>query len=140
MRHEIAEALVRWFHAETDTFHLSCEEYAVIPLDWTAILGIKVGGHQISTDEITFEMVGELLGISLLLNAETRGYFRPTASSQICIEGLQHSIPWDKAPTNAYLCRCFLWFLGSYFGQQPILVEFQLLWAMGGSLQIRACD
>ena len=45
MRHGIREALVRRFHAETGTFHLSCGEYVVLPLDWTTILGIWFGGH-----------------------------------------------------------------------------------------------
>ena len=49
MRHEIGETLVRRFHVETSTFHLSCEEYALLPLNWTAILGIRFGGLPIST-------------------------------------------------------------------------------------------
>ena len=80
MRHGIGEALVRRFQAETSTFHLSCKKYAVLPLDWTAILGIRFGGHQILTEEISFNMAYDLLGIPLLLTAETRGYFRPIAS------------------------------------------------------------
>ena len=78
MRHGIGEALVRRFHAKTGTFHLSYGEYVVLPLDWTAILGIWFGGHQIPT-EMTFEIASELLGILLPLTVE-RGYFGPTAS------------------------------------------------------------
>ena len=44
MRLRIGEALVRQFHAKTGTFHLSYWEYAILPLDWTNILGIKFGG------------------------------------------------------------------------------------------------
>lgn len=80
MRHEIGESLVQWFHAETGTFHLGCKEYAVLPLDWIAILGIKFGGYLIPTDDMSFSVASELLGIPLLLTSDTRGYFGPTTS------------------------------------------------------------
>uniref|UniRef100_A0A7N2MAD1 Aminotransferase-like plant mobile domain-containing protein n=1 Tax=Quercus lobata TaxID=97700 RepID=A0A7N2MAD1_QUELO len=35
------------YHAETCTFHFSCGEYVVLPIDWTAILGIRFGGNPI---------------------------------------------------------------------------------------------
>ena len=80
LRHEIGEALVQRFHAKIDTFHLSCGEYAVLPFDWTAILRIKFDGHQIPTEEMSFDMACDLLGIPLPLTAETGGeYFRPIA-------------------------------------------------------------
>jgi len=93
MRHGIREALVRRFHAETGTFHLSYGVYAILPLDWMAILGIRVGGLPILTKEMSFDMACELLGIPLLLIAKTRGYFRPTTLPQIRTEWLQSSIP-----------------------------------------------
>lgn len=80
MRHEIRESLVQWFHAETGTFHLGCKEYAVLPLDWIAILGIKFGGYLIPTDDMSFSVASELLGIPLLLTSDTRGYFGRTTS------------------------------------------------------------
>jgi len=80
MRHGIEEALVRQFHAETGTFHLSCGEYAILHLNWTAILGIRFGGFPIPADEMSFEMASELLGIPLPLTADTRAYFGPIAS------------------------------------------------------------
>lgn len=33
MRHVIPETLVQRFHVETNSFHLSCGEYAFLPLD-----------------------------------------------------------------------------------------------------------
>ena len=92
---------MRRFHAETNTFHLSCREYAVFRLDWIAILGIRFRGHQIPMEEITFDMACDLLGIPLPLTVEIRGYFGPTASPQTCNEWLQRSIPWDEAPRMA---------------------------------------
>ena len=80
MKHGIGEALVRLFHAKTGTFHLSCGENAILPLDWTAILGIRFGGLSILTYEMSFEMASKLLGIPLPLIADMRGYFGPTAS------------------------------------------------------------
>ena len=88
MRHKIGEALVRQFHAEMGTFHLSCREYVILPLDWAAILGIKFGGFLIPTDEMSFKMASELLGIPLPMTANTKGYFGPTTSPQICTEWL----------------------------------------------------
>ena len=76
------------FHVETGTFHLSWKEYVVLPLDWTTILGIWFSGHQIPTNEMTFEIASELLGIPLPLIAEMKGYFGPTASPQIRTEWL----------------------------------------------------
>ena len=76
------------FHVETVSFHLSCREYAVLPFDWMAILGIKFGGHPIPTKETTSEIASELLGIPLPLTVEMRGYFGPTASPQIRTEWL----------------------------------------------------
>lgn len=83
MRHRIGEALVWWFHVETSTFHLSFREYAILPFDWMAILGNRFDGYLILTDDMSFEMAYELLGIPLPLSTDTRGYFEPTASPQI---------------------------------------------------------
>ena len=88
MRHRIGEALVWWFHADTGTFHLSYREYAILPLDWTAILGIKFGGYLIPIDDISFDMACELLGIPLPLTINTKGYFGPTVSPHIRTEWL----------------------------------------------------
>ena len=93
MRHGIGEALVWRFHAKTSTVHLSCGEYAILLLDWTAILGIRFDDLLILTKEISFDMACELLGIPFPLTAEMRGYFGPTASLQIRTEWLQSSIP-----------------------------------------------
>ena len=74
---------MRWFHVKTGIFHFSCGEYAVLPLDWMAILGIRFGGHQIPTEEISFDMACDLLGIPLSLTVEMKGYLGPTTSPQI---------------------------------------------------------
>ena len=108
IRYGIGEALVPQFHIETSTFHLSYGEYAILPLDRTAILGIRFGGLLILTNKMTFEMARERLGIPLPLTANTRGNFEPTASPQICIKWLQSSIPWDMAPTDVHLHQFFL--------------------------------
>ena len=63
---------MQMFHAETSTFHLSCREYAILPLDWIAVLGIRFGGYPILTDDMSFKMVCELLGIPPSLTMDTR--------------------------------------------------------------------
>lgn len=42
MRLGLFWALLERYHAETCTFHFSCGEYVVLPIDWTAILGIRL--------------------------------------------------------------------------------------------------
>ena len=78
MRHTIAETLMQWFHAKTSTFHLSCGEYAVLPFDWIAILGLRFGGHSVLTEFVDFDVVSELLGIRYPLTQAMKWYFGPT--------------------------------------------------------------
>ena len=87
MRHKIGKALVWQFHAEIGTFHLSCEKYAVLPLDWKAILGIKFGGLSILTQEMSFDMACELLGILFPLTAETRDISGPLHFHRFALNG-----------------------------------------------------
>ena len=64
------EPLVWQLHPETRTFHLSCGEYLVLPINWTSILGVRFGGHQILKDKMTFKMANDLLGIPLQLSGK----------------------------------------------------------------------
>ena len=131
MRRKIGKALVQRFHAETSTFHLSCREYVILSLDWTAILGIRFGGYLILTDDMSFKMACELLGIPLPLTIDTKGYFRPITSPQICTEWLKGSIPWSVVPTDIHLRRFFMYSLGScFFGNNRSVLSCQLLWAI----------
>ena len=104
---------MRQFHVEMGIFHLSCREYAVLPLDWTAILGIRFGRYPILTDDMSFKMACELLGIPFPLTTDTRGYFGPTTSPQIRTKWQQGSILWGATPTDIHLRQFFLCFLGS---------------------------
>ena len=54
MWHAIQVTLVQRSHAETSTSHLSCGEYAVLPLDCMAILGLRFNGYSILSDLINF--------------------------------------------------------------------------------------
>lgn len=63
IRHVIVETLVHWFHVEIGTFHLSCREYAILPFDWTAILGLRFSRYLVLTEFVDFDVVSELLGI-----------------------------------------------------------------------------
>jgi len=124
MMHKIGEALVQQFHVETSTFHLSSGEYAILPLDWMAILGIRFSGCPIPIDDMTFEMACELLDIPLPLTTNTRGYFRPIALPQIRTEWLQGCIPWGVSPTDIHLRQFFLYFLGTcFFGNNRLVVS-----------------
>lgn len=59
----MTEALVQQFHDEMSTFHLSCEVYAVLPLGWKAILGLRFGKELVPVELVSFAVVSELLGI-----------------------------------------------------------------------------
>ena len=107
---------------------MSCREYVILPLDWTAILGIRFGEYPILTNDMSFKMASELLGIPIPFITNMRGYFGPIMSSQIRIEWLQGSIPWVMAPTDIHLRRFFLCFLSScFFGNNRLVLSCQLL-------------
>lgn len=50
----MTEALVQQFHDEMSTFHLSCEVYAVLPLGWKAILGLRFGKELVPAELVSF--------------------------------------------------------------------------------------
>jgi hypothetical protein len=53
----------RFFH-HTETFHLSTCEMAVLPVDWSAILGIRFGGRAPPSEPIDGFEVMEILGLA----------------------------------------------------------------------------
>ena len=93
MRDTIVETLVQQFHAEADTFHLNCGEYAVLPLDWMAISGLRFCGYLVLTEFADFDVVSKLLGICYPLTRAMRRYFGPTEEPQIYMEWLKINIP-----------------------------------------------
>ena len=52
----------RFFH-HTGTFHLSTCEMAVLPVDWSAILGICFGGRAPPSESIAGPEAMEILGL-----------------------------------------------------------------------------
>ena len=52
----------RFFH-HTGTFHLSTCEMAVLPLDWSAILGIRFGGRAPPSELVSGPEAMEILGL-----------------------------------------------------------------------------
>jgi len=104
---------VQWFHAEIGTFHLSCGEYVVIPLDWTAILGLRFGEEPVLTKFVSFAMASKLLGNLYLLAKTTRGYFGPTKEPQIRIRWLEENIPWVAKLDDVTLRQFFFYFIGN---------------------------
>ena len=78
MWHGFVEALVQQFHVETGTFYLSCEEYAVLPFDWTTILDLKFGGKPVLTKFVSYTVVSKLLGFPYPITRMIRGYFGPS--------------------------------------------------------------
>lgn len=60
-------------------WHLSFElwEYIVLPLDYTAILGLRFGGYPVSTEFVDFDIASELLSIHYPFTQVMRQYFGP---------------------------------------------------------------
>ena len=101
MRHAIPETLVQQFHAKISTFHLSCREYAVLPLYWMAILGLRIKGYPVSSDPVDFATTSELLGIRYPFTLARRQYFRPTEEPHM--EWLRENVPWVVEPNEIAL-------------------------------------
>ena len=57
---------------------MSCGEYAVLALNWMAILGLRFGGYLVPTKFVDFDVTSELLGIRYPFTRATRKYFGPT--------------------------------------------------------------
>ena len=72
---------------------MSCGKYAVLPLDWTAILGLRFGRYPVSIEFVGFDVTSKLLGIRYPLTQATRQYFRPINEPQTPMEWLRVSIP-----------------------------------------------
>ena len=141
IRHAIPETLLQWFHVETGTFHLSCGEYAVLPLDWTTILGLRFGGYLFLTDFVDFDVVSELLSIRYPLTLTRRQYFGPTNKPQIHMEWLRVSIPWEAELDDITLRWFFFYLIGScLFGNNQSVLTCRLLGAMRVVLDIGAYD
>ena len=82
------------FHAEMGTFHLSCREYDVLPLDWMAISGLRIEREPVLTEFLGFVEACDLLGIAYPQTMTTRYYFGPTHETEIRMRWLEVSIPW----------------------------------------------
>ena len=78
---------------ETGSFHLSCKEYAILPLDWKTILGRRFSGYPIPIEFVDLDVLSELLGINYPLTRVMIWYFGPTDEPQIHMEWLRMNIP-----------------------------------------------
>lgn len=54
---------------------MSCKEYAVLHLDWMAILVLRFGGYLVPIEFVDFDVVSEHLGICYSLSQVIRWYF-----------------------------------------------------------------
>lgn len=100
VRHGLTEALVQQFHEEIGAFHLSCEEYAMLPLDWTVILGLRFRGEPVSIEFVSVSKVCELLGIEYPLTVESSRFFGPIEEPQIYLAQLETIISWEGQLNN----------------------------------------
>lgn len=131
MRHAIPKTLVSRFRAKTGTFHLSCGEYAILPLDWMAILDLRFSGYPVPIDLVDFAIASELLGICYPFTLVRQQYFGPADEPQIRIEWLKMNIPWVAKPNDIALRRFFFYFIYScMFGNNQSMLTCKLLRAM----------
>ena len=63
--HPLVRCWVERFFHHTGTFHLSSCEMGVLPIDWSAILGIRFGGRAPPSEPISGPEALEILGIDV---------------------------------------------------------------------------
>ena len=141
MRHGLTKALVQWFHVETDTFHLSCREYAILSLDLMAILGLRFGTEPVPTKFVSFVVASELLGIPYSLTRVIGRYFGLTKEPQIHMQWLEQNVPWVVELDNVAHRRFFFYFISSYLlGNNRSVLTCRLLVGMRVVFVIEAYD
>lgn len=133
MRHGLAKAL--------GTFHLSCGEYAILPLDWIAILGLRFEGEPVLTEFMGIVEECTPLGIDYPYIVATSRFFRPTQKPKICLLQLKMIIPWKKELDYVAFRRFFFFFIGScLFGNNRSVLTCRLLAAIRIVCNIGAYD
>lgn len=78
------------------TFHLSCGEYAILPLDLITILGLRFEGELVLTEFVGVADECTLLGIDYPHTTVTNRFFGPTLKPKICLLQQKMIIPRKK--------------------------------------------
>lgn len=132
---------MQWFHTKTGTFHLSYGEYAVLPVNWTTILGLRFSGYPVPIAFVDFDITSELLGNHYPFTWVTRQYLGPTDEPHIHMEWLRASIPLGAKPDDIPFKQFFFYFIGScLFGNNRSVLTYQLLSTIRVVSNIEAYD
>jgi hypothetical protein len=100
----------RFFH-HTETFHLSTCEVAVLPVDWSAILGIRFGGRAPPSEPISGPEAREILGL------DDRDAIDGTGLPSMRVRYLADILRRDREepPTELRYCQWAAYFIFSCF-------------------------
>jgi hypothetical protein len=100
----------RFFH-HTGTFHLSTCEMAVLPVDWSAILGIRFGGRAPPSEPIDGFEAREILGLAD--HDATEGTRRPSVRIRYLADVLRRDR--EEPPTELRYRQWAAYFIFSCF-------------------------
>jgi hypothetical protein len=100
----------RFFH-HTGTFHLSTCEMAVLPVDWSAILGIRFGGRAPPSEPIDGFEAREILGLAN--HDATEGTRRPSVRIRYLADVLRRDR--EEPPTELRYRQWAAYFIFSCF-------------------------
>ena len=123
------------------TFHLSCGEYAILPLDLITILGLRFEGELVLTEFVGVADECTLLGIDYPHTAVTNRFFGPTQKPKICLLQQKMIIPRKKELDGVAFRRFFFYFIGfCLFGNNISVLTYRLLAAIRVVSDIGAYD
>ena len=88
-------------------FHLSCGEYAILPIDWTTILGIRFEGEPILDEHVSIDEDCTPFSLTQSLPTSWARLFRPTCDPRIRLE-------LDDAALRIFFFF-FLYFIDTFF-------------------------
>jgi hypothetical protein len=118
----------RFFH-HTGTFHLSTCEMAVLPVDWSAILGIRFGGRAPPSEPIDGFEAMEILGLADRDAIE--GVRRPSVRIRHLVDVLRRDR--EEPPTELRYRQWAAYFIFSCFlGNEPVHRSHAHCWYVPG--------
>ena len=111
MYHPLARCWLERFFHHTATFHLSTCEMGVLPVDWSAILGIRFGGRVPLSEPVFGPVALDILGID---DPDT---IKGTRSPSLRIQYLRDLLrrEKDELPTELRYYQWTTYFIFSYF-------------------------
>uniref|UniRef100_A0A2N9FQL9 Aminotransferase-like plant mobile domain-containing protein n=1 Tax=Fagus sylvatica TaxID=28930 RepID=A0A2N9FQL9_FAGSY len=109
LNHRIVRAWYEQYFHHIGTFHLSTCEMGVLPLDWSAILGIRFGGRIPPREHLSREEVMVMMGID-----DPRAFVE-TQKMTLKVVALKGKGELQEPLTDVHLCHLMVYFISSCF-------------------------